>query len=168
MEIPYGSILTSIGTVIGVVVANWLTYHRSNREKVWDLRRQAYGVILSELAAAERICDSADEYIQENVFRYFESEVGRTHDNEILKDLTVARQRVSDDYLILSEAFIALYAQFDIEKSGDPYNGNPPENHDRFAQALRKNRKLLLAQARSEMNETNKGLRRIQRIFSRT
>jgi hypothetical protein len=61
MDIPYGNIVTAVittaTTLAAVVVTNWLSYWRSNRERLWELRREIYGMILSELAAVEHICD---------------------------------------------------------------------------------------------------------------
>jgi hypothetical protein len=73
VEIPWGSVVTAIATMVAVVIANWLSFGHSNKEKLWDLRRQAYGLILSEFAEIEQICDSANEYIQEDAYRYFET-----------------------------------------------------------------------------------------------
>jgi hypothetical protein len=73
MEFPWGNLVGGIIGVVAVVIGSRLTYARSSKEKIWDLRRAAYSVILSELAAIERICDDADEYIAERNFtEYFE------------------------------------------------------------------------------------------------
>ena len=58
------AIITASATVFAVVIANRLSYVRTYKEKLWDLKRPAYGLILSELAAIEQICNSADEYIR--------------------------------------------------------------------------------------------------------
>ena len=59
MDFPTGNVITAIATVIAVVVANRLSSKQSVDTKLWDLRRQAYGVILAELASVERICRSS-------------------------------------------------------------------------------------------------------------
>jgi hypothetical protein len=67
---------TLAGAVLGVggtVFAAWLSSGRTHKEKVWDLRRQAYGVILSEIATVERIVRNAEEMMAEDTHRYFES-----------------------------------------------------------------------------------------------
>src|SRR6266481_5155299 len=56
-------LLNLVSLIVGAVLGNRLTYSRSTKEKLWDLRRQSYGVILSELAAADRIIRGANEYI---------------------------------------------------------------------------------------------------------
>jgi hypothetical protein len=62
---------------------------------------------------------------------------------------------------ILSDAFIGLYTQLKDERRGDPYNDMPPENHERFTSALRKNLPLLMSQGRSEMTIRKSWLRPI-------
>ena len=150
VEIPFGNIITGVATVVAVVIANRLSYGRTNKEKVWDLRRQAYGLILSELGAIEQICDTADEYISEDEDRYFDG-LDQKHNKEIAEHMGAIRKRVADDYLILSDAFIALYDELLKEMSGDPYNDISSEAHDTFCAAIRKHRPLLGALARSEM-----------------
>jgi hypothetical protein len=152
MEIPLGNIITGIATVLAVVIANKLTYSRSSKQRLWDLRREAYGSILSELARAERVCDHADQYIEQDEMRYFESKQSNADSAEIGEHMTAARKRFSDDYLILSDVFISMYEQFTDElRAGDP-NDLPPEEHEHFATILRKNRLRLMAQARIEMS----------------
>jgi hypothetical protein len=75
--------------------------------------------------------------------------------------MMVVDKRFSDDYLILSDAFIGLYTQLKDEMRGDPYNDMPPENHERFTSALRKNLPLLMSQGRSEMTIRKSWLRPI-------
>jgi hypothetical protein len=60
MDIPIGNIITGIITVLAVVLANKLSSSQSGRAKLWDLRRQTYGVILSELGSVERLCAVID------------------------------------------------------------------------------------------------------------
>jgi|HubBroStandDraft_6_1064221.scaffolds.fasta_scaffold666551_2 hypothetical protein len=155
MEVPWGNIVTAIAAVVAVVIANRLSYGRSNKEKLWDLRRQAYGLILSELSEVEQICDSADEYIQQDEDRYFES-VDQKDNFAIAKHMEAINRRIADDYLILSDAFISMYGELKKEMSGDPYNDTPPEEHEKFSTAVRKYRPLLIALARGEMTVRNR------------
>jgi hypothetical protein len=151
MEIPLGSLVTAIATVVCVVVANTLTLHRSHKEKTWDLRRQAYGAILSALGSVERICDSADEYIREDSDRYFREDYSARHNEQIAEHMSIARQRFSDDYLVFSDEFVALFEEFlkglDHE---DPWS-LADEQYEAFAAVLRKYRPLLLTKARREI-----------------
>jgi hypothetical protein len=155
-EIPYGNIITGVATVVAVVIANKLSYGRTNKEKVWDLRRQAYGFITSELRAVERICDIADEYISEvGAMNYFDGP-DRKHTAQIHDHMNSIRNRFSDDYLTLSDGFIALYEELTKEMTGDPNNNLPPDDHDIFCAAIRKYRPLLTSLARSETTTRNR------------
>jgi hypothetical protein len=155
-EIPYLNILTPITTVLAVVIASRLSYGRAYKERVWDLRRQAYGLILSELAAIEQICDIADEEISEtSVMSYFDGH-HRRNEEQIREHMSAIRRRFADDYLILSDRFIALYEGLTKEMMSDPYNSLPPDQHDTFCEAIRKYRPLLTSLARSETTIRNK------------
>lgn len=146
------SIVTVVGTIAGVIIANTLTSSQSYKKKIWDLRRVAYGVILSELAAAERIYDSADEYLAENNFhQYFERKLYERDRQDVNKHLHLVYQRTSDDYLILSSEFIALYNRLTEAAQGDPYNDGPPETYEAASKAIRKYRPLLANLARNEI-----------------
>jgi hypothetical protein len=149
MELPIGNIVTAIGTVISVVIANKLSFSQSGQAKLLDSRRQAYGVILSELASVERVCATADEHMAEDEYRYFESDAREAHNKQIGEHMKAARQRFSDDYLILSDQFIERFETFAADLAGPPDEGYP-EGDERFSKAIRKHRPLLLAQARSE------------------
>jgi hypothetical protein len=156
MEIPIGTVITSIVSIIAIVITSRLAYGRSNKEKLWDERRRAYGVILSALAAAERICDEADDYI-EHQNGYFESKTSRAHGAKIAEHMKTADNRFSDDYLILSDAFITLYGELNDKRRAVSYQDElPPDEHERFAETLRTYRTRLMAQARSEMNAQNR------------
>jgi hypothetical protein len=143
-------VITAGAAVLAVIIGNRLSYARTYKEKLWDLKRPAYGTILSELAAIEQICDSADRYIEEDSDRYFET-IEQKHNVKIFQHFGVINKRIADDYLILSEEFIALYVELTKEMSGDPNNTDPPEDHEKFAAAIRKYRPLLIDLARSEM-----------------
>jgi hypothetical protein len=110
MELPVGNIVTGIATVISVAIANRLSSNQSGQAKLWDFRRQAYSVILSELASVERVCTVADEYMAENMHHYFESDARSKHNEH----MTALRQRFSDDCLILSDPFIGLFEAFTV------------------------------------------------------
>lgn len=148
-----GSIITAVATVIAVVVANKLSFARSNREKIWELRRQAYGAILAQLAAITRICEHADQYIQEDLMHYFHSERYTDDCTRTAEGMTAIRNRFSDDYLIISDPFIARMEDFLADLEGDDPNATPPEEYRHFATTVSKHRPLLLRQARKEMAE---------------
>jgi hypothetical protein len=147
------AVVTVIGTIAGVVVANRLTAVRSSKERIWDFRRVAYSQILSELGDIERICDDADEYINERGFNeYWGTKTRKDNDDEVARRMKIISNRLSADYLILSDKFIKAYDSFANDARSDPYNASPDEEHDTFASAVRKHRPLLTALARSEMD----------------
>jgi hypothetical protein len=142
-----------IGAVIGFVgglTTNVLSNYFSNKSRIGELKRQAYGIILAELAEAERVCDVADEYIAENEMRYFDSGVSNEHSATVSNHMGKARSGFLSEYLILSDRFINQYETMQDELSANP-NDIPPEEHEKFAKALRAGRRKLLAQARSEI-----------------
>ena len=151
MEFPVGNIVTAIATVLAVVIANRLTFTRSSREKIWDLRRQAYGVIVSEIAAIERINSYADAMMAEDHFGYFDSKQRTVHEERIGEHWKAAADRFSSDYLVLSDEFIALFEKLDAETNDDDPNESWPEEKERLSEAIKKARPLLTAQARSEI-----------------
>jgi len=167
MEIPIGSLVTAAATVVCVVIANMLTFKRSSREKIWDLRRQAYGAILSALATVERICDSADEYIQEDEERYFHGDDYRRHNSQIAEQMSIARRRFADDYLVFSDEFVALFEKFTRALSDGDLFATPPEEHDHFVEVLRECRLLLLSKARSEINVDGRWTNSVASLFGR-
>ena len=143
-------LITAGAAVLAVIIGNRLSYTQSYDEKIWDLRRPAYGLILSELGGIESICDNADEYIAQDSDRYFET-VEQKDNDKIAKHFEAINKRIADDYLILSDEFHALYDEFRKAMSTDPYNYDPPEDHEVFATAVRKYRPRLIKLARSEM-----------------
>lgn len=150
-------LITAAAAVLAVIIGNRLSYARTYKEKIWDLRRQTYGIILSGLAAVEQICEAADQYIDERGYEeYWNNKARVRHDNEISNHMGAIRSRYSDDYLILSDAFIALYDEMSKEMTGDPYNDSPPDQHETFSSAIKKYRPLLSALARSEMTVPEK------------
>jgi hypothetical protein len=157
MELPLGNIVTAVATVLAVMVANHLSYRKSNRERLWDLRRAAYGLMLSELAAVERICDGIDEAVAERSFEAYWETKGRTRDDaEITERMGKVHQRYSDDYLIISDEFIKVFDKFLGNGRADPYVSSPPEEHEAFSAAIRKYRPRLMGIARNEMKTEGK------------
>ena len=150
MDIPLGALVTAIATLVGVILGNRLTYARSSAERLWDLRRQAYGVILTELAAVDRISHNANQYIASGVDDYWEGKYFADDVAKIGAHMRVVRARFSDDYLILSDEFIRLFEKFiaDLD-SGDPMVAGRQE-HIRSRNVITRHRPVLLTQARTE------------------
>ena len=154
MDFPTGNVITAITTIIAVVVGNRLSSKQSVDTKLWDLRRQAYGVILAELASVERICEVVCEHMLASHDEYFETDESTSHDKQIATHMGAVHQKFSDDYLILSNDFLVMFEVFLFDlHSGPPDEGlfSPVDAHKRFSAAVSKHRPLLLAQGRKEM-----------------
>jgi hypothetical protein len=159
MEIPAGvvniitAVVTATTTLVVVFVTNRLALFRSSKEKLWDLKRQVYGQILSELADAERVLDVANEFIVERGYEYYHgTEYYSKHQSKLFDHLFSIRKKFSDDYLILSDSFIELFQKLSDELFLDEPNEDPPERHERIEGAVKKYRPLLTTQARNELN----------------
>ena len=74
MESRFENAVTAVATVVSVVIANRLSSRQSGQAKLWDFRRQAYGVILSELASVERMCEVDEERTREDAYEWFHSD----------------------------------------------------------------------------------------------
>jgi hypothetical protein len=94
-------LITAGAAVLAVIIGNKLSYTRSYNEKIWDLRRLAYSLILSELGEVESVCNNADEYIAENSYRYFET-IEQKDNAKIAQHFELINKRIAQDYLILS------------------------------------------------------------------
>jgi hypothetical protein len=151
LDFPVGNIVTGIATVIAVVVANKLSSNQSGKAKFWDLRRQAYGVILSELAAVARISTTIEARLEGDIQGYFDSDARVYHENDTAKHMGVVRQRFSDDYLIISTEFLALFeaciADLELESPNDDFL----DETERFVSVIKKYHPILLAQGRKEI-----------------
>lgn len=166
------SVITAITTLfptlfsgwLSAVVTNRLNTQRSNREKFWELRRAAYGSILTELAAVEAILASADEHIAENAYRYFDGPASGGHNEIISTHMKLVRKAYTDNYLICSDAFIGIFDEFLLAlDSIDSYDG-PTESHESFCLAVRVARPKLLQQGRREMPVPRSLLDSIRRL----
>ena len=146
------NVLTAAATIFAVWVGNHLTYRRTTKERFWDLRRQAYGVILTELAAVDRISDSANKYIDSGVDNYWESDYFPRDVDEIGKHMRVACDRFSDDYLIFSDDFVSIFEGLLTELDDHDPNVAGYNEHLRYRRVVTKHRPLLLRQARNEIS----------------
>ncbi len=147
--------LSTISALISGVSSAWvtsqLTASRSTNEKLWELRRAAYGKILAALADSERILDNADKFIDEDLNRFFNSEEYLNHKEALRARLTIIRNEVTDNYLILSDDFIVLIERFYSKMdAGDP-NMLPPDLYKSVSSLIRRTRPKLFEQGRNEM-----------------
>jgi len=145
------SLISAISGLAGVFLGGWLTFRNAGKEKLIDLRRNAYGEILFELLEVEKVLDTAAECIAEGGWdRYFNSDVSNKHSEQLSTHMSKIEKRLSGDYLIISDEFRSLYDVFRTERQASddvPFY----EEDDTFELALKKHRPLLLAQARKEV-----------------
>jgi hypothetical protein len=154
--------------VLAAVVASLMTARSSGKEKMWEVRRQAYGAILSELLAAERLYRVADKFIAQDEMRYFSSDDYHSHRGAIAQYMDGARQRYSDDYLILSDGFAREFDQLLADYEAWEPNEDPPEEFERLAHGLRRRRATLLRIGRGEVTVPRQaGWRRLLAWFER-
>ena len=144
------SLISAASGLIGVALGGWLTFRNAGKEKLIDLRRSSYGAILFDLSEAEKILDTAAEYISEGGWdRYFDSDAQKKHDQKIADRMGAIDRRLRADYLIISDRFRSLYEDFQRDSAVAEDIGYWEED-DTFEKAVRKHRPLLLDQARAE------------------
>jgi hypothetical protein len=154
-DIPFGNIITAIATVLAVVIANRLSLRKTNQERLWDLRRVAYGTILSDLGKVEQICSNIDDtlgYLQGGWLEYWDTESRVKNENAIHDHMKHLRTTISEDYLILSELFIKTFEEFTQQTSADDDgDSSPPEEQDTFSAAVKAYRPKLMKIAKDEL-----------------
>jgi hypothetical protein len=117
-----GNIITGIMTLVGVFIGSRLSYGRSIKEKLWDVRREAYGGMLSELAEVDRITKGADVWMATmGAGEYLNSDSSQQDRKKIRNHMSVVWRKYSDDHLVMSDEFIRIFESF-ISKfdEGDP------------------------------------------------
>ena len=145
------SIIAPTMTLVGVIVGSRLSYGRSIKEKFWDVRREAYSAILSELAEVDRITKGADVWMATmGPSEYYNGSIGKDI-SKIREHMHVVWRKYSDDHLIMSDEFVRIFESFISEfDEGDP-NDATNARHLRGRKIITKYRALLLAQARKEL-----------------
>lgn len=152
------SLIGIFGTLAGILLGSWLTSGRTQKEKLWDLRRAAYGVILSQIGLINRIYSLGNEIISHtDEHSYFESSARREHEERIAKHWSTARSRFEDDYLVLSDEFIAAFEKIISDREHDNPNEGWDEERERFENSIREAIPLLMAQARHEVADWGNG-----------
>lgn len=145
------ALISAAAALFAVILANNYAASNSRIEKMWDLRRVAYSVILSNLAEVERVLDYAIDYIADDPQHYFTGPDSARHSEIIRAHMNIVQDRFRNDYLILSIKFIELFQSMNEDISADNPNEGPDDSHDRFDEAIRNGRQLLLRQALKEI-----------------
>lgn len=148
-----GGMVAPLSGIIGVVVGHMLNRGHSHKEKVKDLRRSAYGVILSELSAAQPFYAAAADGIAEDVHWYHGSDLWPRHAKQIREHMASARQCFEREYLVLSDEFIARYEKMlhDIAAADD--ETHPFGNVEEDGEIARGARLDLMKIARAEVGD---------------
>jgi hypothetical protein len=140
-----------VSVLIGTFASNWLTFKRTAKEKVWDGRRQAYGFILSKLSSVKNMCAEMDEYMREDANRFWQGDSHVKFDAAIYERMTEVRQRIADDYLLLSSEFIECFEK-GFSEIDEEEQWEPGARHESFAKDIREMYPRLLAQAKREIS----------------
>jgi hypothetical protein len=155
MDSSYATLIAVVGTVcsvvVGAILTNRLTFRRSSREKLWDLRRETYSYIVVRLSRAKKQCADINEYLADDPQRFWNLDKNTTMDR-FYEGIREAFERYSDDNLICSPEFILIFEQFDAATNPDPYNDGPDDTYDLYSTALKKFVPKLVAQAGKEIN----------------
>jgi hypothetical protein len=145
------SVITALATLISVFIGSRLSSSQSGKAKIWDLRRAVYGTILSHLSNVESVCDAIDSYIEEDAYRYYQSEYRIKLDERIAEHMMIVHKTYNEEYLILSDDFIYTFNKFVKEMRDYDHDEPFPVDHEHFSSAVRKYRPKLLALGRKEM-----------------
>jgi hypothetical protein len=154
MDSDVSNIVTAVSTItaviVGAILTELLSFKRSTKEKLLDMRILSYGRILSTLFKLESVVARADYYIEEDATRYFGSDIREAHDSEIAKHIIEIRDTLSDSYLIVSERSVDILEDF-MEELQERPDDVFPEDHKRLLAAVRAARPRMMHQARTEM-----------------
>lgn len=152
-DISANVIVTAVTTLVagamGAILTNVLNARRSTHEKIWELRRASYGLILTELAEVESVLDELDRRILLDAAS-ITNDVSNAYNRRTGTHFESARKAYTDSYLILSNRFIELFEVF-LRSLDYVDDLSPSEGHKMFSAAIRAGRLKLLQQARSEM-----------------
>ena len=104
------SIITQLVTTILLFANNGMAYKRSRREKLWDLKRELYGKVISKVSEIET------EYLAAETFYNFnqdEFDDGRKRSSEmeynIFPKISQTQTIFQDNYLVFSRGFIRAF-----------------------------------------------------------
>lgn len=108
------------------------------RERSWDLRREAYTVIIGALDHARAITETIDEGYDEDPHAWDASEYHRKAQEQMIQHFHVARNAVHANRLMLSKSFTAKYDEMNKRLGeADHQNLIPPESAEIAASVMR-------------------------------
>jgi hypothetical protein len=150
------TIITQIVTVALLFANNKMTYKRSRREKLWDLKRELYSKVISKVSAIQSDYAMTTQFYhlnpggdEEDAFRKTAAQMEYTSFPTIIQVQNVFR----DNYLIFSRAFLRAF-----EPINDITLYDPSRNAESYGDVLIERKSLLatlheslVAQARKEL-----------------
>ena len=139
-----------VSALVSAFVSNFLASRRTLDEKLWEARREAYGLILSQYAIIARTFDIADKWLARDPMGYFEHSASDKHSVTISECRDKIVEHSSKNYVALSAEFTALYEDERGEYLNLEYEGEYL-HHESTASIFRKYRRLLVNQARKEI-----------------
>ncbi len=134
------------GAVIGGAISSTTTLliSRSEREKYrrersWDLRREAYTVIIGALDRARAITLYIDDGYDDDPHAWHGSDEDRKAQAQMIEHFHAARGAFHAHKLMLSKAFVAKYNEMN-ESLGEADNPNlvPPESAEIAARIMQR------------------------------
>ncbi len=145
------ALIALISVTAGAMLANALTARRSSDEKIWELRRTAYGIVLAKFVSVDRVLDNADQIISQDKKAGVVSPAAAKYYELLGRYSAEVRGLYADNYLVLSEEFIDLLEEFLRTLDNTDPALNVSEEYEIFAAAVRAARPKLLQQAKSEL-----------------
>jgi hypothetical protein len=134
------------GAVIGGGISSAATIliarnerEKFRRERSWDLRREAYTVIIGSLDRARAITVHIDEGYDEDPHAWDASDGNRKAQSQMVEFFHAARTAFHAHRLVLSKAFVAKYEEMN-RCLGEAENPNliPPETAEIAASAMQR------------------------------
>lgn len=133
------------GAIVGGAISSVTTLiiargerSKFRRERSWDLRREAYTVIIGALDRARAIAEYIADHYRDDPHAWDASAGNRQAQTEMVEHFQVARTAVHSSRLVLSKAFVARYDEMNRRLAeGNNPNLLPPESAEIAANVMR-------------------------------
>ncbi|AMJ63253.1 hypothetical protein [Bosea sp. PAMC 26642] len=118
-EFPWAAVVTGASTITGtlgaVVLTMWLTGRRTMRERLWDIRREAYGEIISALTETLAHTDEIIHVIDHVDPRHWPAEAVSASVGRWNEHAAAARRHVAKNRVVLAADFLRVYDAFGVK-----------------------------------------------------
>jgi len=148
-----GAVLGAAASTITTVIIHRNERHKYARERVWDLRRDAYTTIVAALVKANRLADHMDREYSDDPHGYNASKEMRVATGQYIEAMHQARDAFYANRLMLSDQFAARYDAMIGQLSFEAGNPNlvPPEQAEETARIITNGTDDLLSIALKEV-----------------